>query len=260
MYKLDVNFLNDRADRPVPQGAPKGPAAQPGDRTPILIGLIVAIALLAGVGGAYFFTQNRIAALRRENQQLDQQLSSLRQRQEQIDTIQQQTDAIQAETQALATVFNQIRPWSAMLQDIRERIPNRVQIESITQTEGTERPGTDQQEEELPIAGGVEISGFACSFDDINDFILTLQRSPYFIREETQLVSAEIQDFDPEENIGRCPGDPTNVQVVQLVEYTISSNLTEVPASELVDAFERSGTVGLVARIRALQDIGVIEP
>jgi len=41
---------------------------------------------------------------------------------QEIKKTQEQTNQIQAETQALATVFNQSDPpWSAMLQDIRDR-------------------------------------------------------------------------------------------------------------------------------------------
>ena len=43
--------------------------------------------------------------------------------------------AIKTETQALVSVFDQIKPWSAMLQVLRDRIPARVRIESIKQTE-----------------------------------------------------------------------------------------------------------------------------
>jgi len=36
--------------------------------------------------------------------------------------------------------FNQIRPWSAILQDIRDRIPRTVQIENIKQTTAATPP------------------------------------------------------------------------------------------------------------------------
>lgn len=260
MYNLDINFLNDREERPIPAGGAAGAPAPAGDRTPILIGAAVAIALLAAVGGAWLFTNQQIASLTQENQELDNKLSDLQARQDRLDEVRLQTTAIQEETQALTTIFNQIRPWSAMLQDVRERIPGRVQITEIVQTTGIPRESPDVEDGIPPSSGGVEIMGVACSFDDINDFILTLQRSPYFIKGETKLAIAELGDEDDNQVLGRCPGDPTSTQAVQLVDYTIRANLTEVPASELIDAFERSGTIGLVARIRALQDIGAIEP
>ncbi|MGP1385512.1 MAG: PilN domain-containing protein [Thainema sp.] len=260
MYNLDINFLNDREERPIPAGAAAGAATPAGDRTPIFIGAAVAIALLAAVGGAWLFTNQQIASLTQQNQDLDNQLSDLQARQDRLDEVRLQTAAIQEETQALTTIFNQIRPWSAMLQDVRERIPGRVQINEIVQTTGIPRESPETEDGIPPSSGGVEIIGVACSFDDINDFILTLQRSPYFIRNETELVSAELGEDDDNQVPGRCPGDPTTTQAVQLVNYTIQANLTEVPASELIDAFERSGTIGLIARIRALQDIGAIEP
>lgn len=259
MYGLDINFLNDRADRPTSLGPRPAPAPS-GSRLPMFVGVGAAAFLLAAVGVAWLITQNRIRTLEARQAQLDSELAELQTKLNQLDTIRAQTAAIQSESQALATVFNRILPWSAMLQDVRQRIPSRVQIENIEQTEGTptQPPTAEGQPAPPPPAGGIVISGLACSFNDVNDFVLTLQRSPFLVREQTRLVSAELQDTD--RALGRCPGDPTNIQAVQLVQYSIRSNLTDIPASELVDELERRGTIGLVSRLRALQQTGVIQP
>ena len=43
------------------------------------------------------------------------------------------------------------------------------------------------------------------------------------------------------------------------MDYTIAANITDTPASELIDELERQGNVGLVTRLRALRETGVIE-
>jgi type IV pilus assembly protein PilN len=42
------------------------------------------------------------------------------------------------------------------------------------------------------------------------------------------------------------------------VRYTIQSNVSDIPASELMRELEQKGSVGLVNRIRSMQKIGVI--
>ncbi|NEQ54383.1 MAG: pilus assembly protein PilN, partial [Leptolyngbya sp. SIO3F4] len=52
MYSIDINFLNDREERPV-LATQSSPVVRQStsDRTPIAIGLGVLVAALAGVGG-----------------------------------------------------------------------------------------------------------------------------------------------------------------------------------------------------------------
>jgi type IV pilus assembly protein PilN len=99
----------------------------------------------------------------------------------------------------------------------------------------------------------------ACSYDDVNDFALILQRSPLLQSTSVQIESAQQQGelLDPTTD-GTCPGTPAG-EPSFLVDYTIAANITDTPASELIDELERQGNVGLVTRLRALRETGVIE-
>jgi type IV pilus assembly protein PilN len=105
----------------------------------------------------------------------------------------------------------------------------------------------------------VSIEGVACNFNDINDFTLVLQRSPLLNPASVAIERAEQQAemLDPLVE-GRCPGTPVDAPSY-LVDYTLRANLTDTPASELIEELEQQGAVGLVTRLRALRDTGVLE-
>ena len=151
-------------------------------------------------------------------------------------------------------MFDQIRPWSAILKDLRDRIPATVQIENVKQIS----PTVAKKGEASPNpAGGLEITGFARSFNDVNDFLLTLQASSFLKSTETKIITGELVDAPISH--GATPsitGVP--IKPPQIVKYTIQSSLSDVPASELIRELEQKGTVGLVDRIHSLQQTGVI--
>jgi len=206
------------------------------------------------VGGGLWLLQGKntelgenIAKLEQQNQQLESQVGD-------INKIKEETNKVKAETQALVTVFDQIRPWSAILQDMRDRIPAAVQIENIKQITLTT---ADQGQPPANPASGVEVSGYARSFNDVNDFLLSLQQSPFLKSTEGKITTAELVDAP----IPADTAQPTNSVLIkppQIVKYTIQSTMSDVPASQLTRELEQKGTVGLVSRIRSLQQTGVI--
>ncbi len=258
MYSLDVNFLNDRPAFKPDQDR-RRMAMPGGDWTPLYLGLATGLFLLALPAGAWWLlgVQNaklaeQIVALEQENQRLDAQIGD-------INKLRAQTNQIKAETQALVAVFDEIRPWSATLQELRDRIPQGVRIENIKQVTPTGTPAAQGQPVPNP-AGTVEISGYARSFNDVNDFLLTLQQSRFFNPTDSRIVSAELVDapIPPGVVLGQsAAGVP--LKPPQVVKYTLQSSLSNVPASQLVQELERKGTVGLVTRIRTLQQKGVIQ-
>lgn len=253
MYGIDINFLNDRADRPVDAIVPVNQSATNSARkTPMLIGLAVLVAALASVGGYWLILQNQQKGLLAQNAQLDRQLAELQQKIAQIDTIRQQTQAVESEIQALAGVFERIRPWSAIVRDVQGRIPTRSQISRLVQTPPSEDPATGSGS----IAGGLELGGNACSFNDVNDFLLTLKNSPFLESESVEITNAFLGPTVP----GRCPGEVENGQTLELVSYTITGDIKSIPATALLDELNRQQeSTGLAARIRALQATGAIE-
>ncbi|GAX38772.1 PilN domain-containing protein [Nodularia sp. NIES-3585] len=254
MYSLDVNFLKDRV---VYQNTPQkssGFKLPTGDLTPIYVGLAVGVCLPAFIGAGLWFLQAR-------NSQLDQQIAQLDQENKRLETeigninkIREETKTVKAQTQGLVTVFDQIRPWSAMLQDLRDRIPATVQIETVRQLEPT--TAARGQSPTNP-AGGLEVTGIARSFNDVNDFLLTLQQSQFLQSSSSRITTANLVDA-PIQPGGNQSANGVEIKLPQVVRYTIQSNVSDVPASELIRELEKKGTVGLVARIRSMQELGVI--
>ncbi len=282
MYSLDVNFLKDRpglVDQP--QVTTGRSSARP-TMTPLIIGVAVGLLLPGIVAGLWLFLNQEIARLEGEDAQLQAELQRQNAERQKIAQLQKEIDQVNADTQSLASVFNQIKPWSAMLQDIRERVPPGVQIQNITQTQvaptatptpapspnaaGKQAPGANPQAANTPsMAAQLEISGLARSFDEVNYFLLTLQRSPFLKNNETQLMSAELVR-NPNRVQVNVPGNRTQqgatvtYELPKAVQYKIQTSVSDVPASELLRELDRKGAVGLVTRIRTLQEKGVIQP
>jgi type IV pilus assembly protein PilN len=248
----------------------------------------VAVGLLlpALVGGLLLVLQQQVAQKEQQKAALDSELGRLQIEQKKITQLTEEITRVNEETTALASVFNQIKPWSAMLQDIRERIPPGVQISNIQQiTAPAPPPAANAQPANAkgakpanakganatapagaattpPQVTKLEINGTARSFDDVNYFLLTLQRSAFLKGDQTQLVSAELVQ-NPNKLEVKVPGQQNQSKVTyelpKLVQYKIQTNLSDVPASELLRELDRKGAVGLVTRIRTLQQKGVIQ-
>jgi type IV pilus assembly protein PilN len=287
MYSLDVNFLNDRPDIVGQRDKPTPTPTPAGAMTPLYIGVAVGLLLPGLVGGFWFFLQQQNAQLEQQKAELNNRLGSLKASEQQIKQLIEETNRVKTETAALAGVFNQIKPWSAMLQDIRERTPPGVRIGRIQQTQvqvqqtqaaapapspapspaanaPNQPPGNNQANNNQALTTRLEINGIARSFDDVNYFLLTLKRSPFLKGDETQLVRAELRDNPARLEVNRPQNqNQSSARVTytlpKSVEYTIATSLSEVPASELIRELDRKGAVGLVTRIRTLQEKGVIQ-
>ncbi|MBW4468505.1 MAG: PilN domain-containing protein [Pegethrix bostrychoides GSE-TBD4-15B] len=284
MYSLDINFLNDRTERPTEAGLAKGRGGRvaSGDPRAYYIGAALAIALPALVAGFWLFLQNQNSQLETRQAELDSQLVALQAQLAEVSNINTQVQNIEAENQALASVFDFIKPWSAILQDVRARVPSGVQIAKIEQLEPEPLPppppSPSPSPEASPSPGAaaapapvevtpppnpsrVAISGVARSFNDANDFVLTLQRSPFLKGDEIKLVSSKLIDNPTTVEFSeQNAGGNIEVQLPQVVEYRIEGSLTNLPASDLLQDLERTLSVGLASRIQALRDRGVLQP
>ncbi len=263
MYGIDINFLNDRAERATGAIVPtdRAPGMSTAGKKPLLIGAAVAIAACASVGGYWLILQNNQKSLASDNAVLDSRLAELQQKLAQVDTVRQQTVAIDAEVQALAGVFERIRPWSAIVRDVQGRVPNRTQILSLVQTASAQAAVVAVDPAAAPsptgsVAGGLTLTGNACSFDDVNDFMLTLKDSPFLMGDSIKITSATLGEIVP----GYCPGGADNGDPLELVSYTITSDIKSIPPVALLNELNRQQeSTGLAARIRALQATGAIE-
>lgn len=278
MYSLDINFLKDRpnyqsksARRGGGQRRPSLPAAT-GAFTPLYVGVALGLFLPALVGGLWFFIQQQNATLEQKQAQLDAELGRLKGFDEQVAQLTSQTNAVKADTVALGSVFNKIRPWSAILQDIRDRMPAGVQIKTIKQTTqvlapapaASPTPAPTPNATPAPVAtvpiDKLSITGTATSFDGVNDFMLLLQQSSFVKAKETQLVKATLVENPlPVETASQNAEAGKTYKLPQVVEYEIQTTLNDVPSAVLLQELERKGAVGLVSRIKNLQSKGVLQ-
>jgi type IV pilus assembly protein PilN len=277
MYSLDVNFLKDRQ---LDQDAKKTtlvktPTLALGKNWPVLAGLGVMVVLPAATASLLWVLNLQTAKTQENIQALEAQIGQLNAQNQRIQEIEKQVTAINDETQALVSVFNQIKPWSAILQDIRDRVPAGVQIQSIKQ-EGTSK----QEEKTIQLT----LTGLARSYNDVNDLVISLQQSDFLSAQKTAIASAELVDLPIQElneeqrqallqrvQKGEFPGIPKNSPILEtslkdiydfpkVVKYTIKTELGDIPASKLTRELARKGAIGLVTRIRTLEQKGAIQP
>jgi type IV pilus assembly protein PilN len=311
MYNIDINFLKDRPEYQGNVAAKSNDtgisrSSQPSySKTPIYIGLgVSALAVLATAGG-WLFLDNQTKGLQAKQAELDQQLGKLKTQETELAGLNGQIGQIEGESKALAGVFNSVRPWSAILQDFRESIPQGVQIQTIGQIAGGPAapapakaaapapkdgsvlakaaapppdPGAKPSDSPSPSAAPaaaaspavvaataptsgtldapvtrLKVTGVAQSFNDVNNFILTLKKSAFFNPDDVQLITANLVQEG-----ASAPG--SNIAPTKSVKYEIQTSLKQVPAPELLSELERKGAIGLVTRLKSLQQQQVIKP
>ncbi|MCD8488574.1 MAG: PilN domain-containing protein [Desertifilum sp.] len=265
MYSLDINFLRDRPEYLKEQQQDKrSPKPTVSGSTPIIVGAVAAVALLGITFAAKVYLENENSKLAAELATLDQAIANQEAQKAQITQINQETEAIRSDTTALATVFNQITPWSALLEEVRERAPGNIQIENI-QKVSIQLPPPDPSaapaDPNAPPAPtsvpGLEISGRARSYNDVNDFMLLLQNSDFFNGQDIRLVSANLQQSNTQ--VATPTDSNIEVRLPPVVQFQVRSALNDKPASEILAQLRRQGAEGLVERIQYLQQKGVIQ-
>ncbi|WRH66377.1 MAG: PilN domain-containing protein [Planktothrix sp. GU0601_MAG3] len=193
-----------------------------------------------------------------------------------LDQINAQTAKANQEADALATVFNQIKPWSALTLELGQLMQVAgVRIVDVKQTEPVIAPAAAAPAAAAPAdaqaaapppppepeTAKLEISGVANSFTQINDFVLLLNQSPFFNGEKTRLISAKLEDNSTQlvSKLASKDGENLKPQLQSVVKYTIETNLSRATASELLPELQSKGALGLVNRIKTLQEKGVIK-
>jgi type IV pilus assembly protein PilN len=274
MYSLDINFLNDRSEyKPDLARAKPGRAMSADSRRPLILGGLAALLFPAIAAGLLLFLQSQNARLEQEQADLDAKLGNIEAKRKEIANLQNQVKQTKEETNALASVFNQIKPWSAMMQDIRDRIPPGVQVVGVKQLPPDKAAAAQASPPPAAPAAGapaappasfLSLVGRANSFNDVNDFMLVLQKSNFLKAKDTRLVKAELEREGRKlENI-RLPnqqtvGNQEQPELPRQVQFEIQTALSDVPASELLRELDRKGASGLVTRIETLQQKGVIQ-
>jgi type IV pilus assembly protein PilN len=312
MYNLDINFLKDRKEYSGAgaraaggrsssvrraSGATSGGRSGGGSgKNVLMIGALVGLLplALAGLGWGWLgFTKN---ANVNKLADLKVQVAEIEQKEKERDKAKADLQAAKSQIEALTGVFSNIKPWSAMSQDLRDRLPSGVQITEILQKTVAPTPiaaapttpttaqaaaGGSQAATPAPAAtpaltepiGRVEITGAADNFDRVNDFLVVLQKSNFLNAEATKIITSERQaeiPWSPPSSMPPRKGEVANtgeqIQATDLpklparVTFKIETELANVSTGELLRELERKGALGLVTRIDALKQKGVIKP
>ena len=266
MYSLDVNFLKDRQleQEAKSAGQKESKTSSSGDSL-ILVGGLALLVLLPAAAFGYFWTiEQENAKLQGEITQIESKIAAARAERGRIDKIQKQIAQANDQNKALVSVFTKIKPWSAILQDIRDRIPPGVQIGSIQQSAVSTQSRGRRGRTNTQVTGiKLTIQGIANTHQDANDFLLTLKESKFLQPSETGLERTELIDnplkleyIDP--RTGEIIGDAEEIELPQVVRYSIAAQLNDVPASQIVQELSKKGAVGLINRIRTLENKGAI--
>ncbi|MEG4532150.1 PilN domain-containing protein [Microcoleus sp. D2_18a_D3] len=292
MYSLDINFLNDRPDyKPVAaaKSSTKKSSGGAKDQLPIYGAVLFAFGVNAAVLGAGWWAINENNNLAKKQADIDAKLATLNTQASTIKAINAETDQVTAEYKALAGVFDQIKPWSAMLQDLSARTPAGVQIGKIEQIDPSPSPvaaappppaatpaaspGASPSPAASPTpaappppvvpqqASKVQISGIASTFAQVNDFMLLVQRSPFFLNTDTKLIAATLKNNPAQLQVRNQNAAPPELPKLRpVVEYKIETTLSPTGASELLSELRSKQADGLAIRIETLQEKGVLEP
>jgi type IV pilus assembly protein PilN len=282
VYSLDVNFLKDRPEFAKPEPNQQKKKLNVGSNVPLVAGILVGAFLPLAVAGFWWWQQSEQSTLEANIAEVQANLDKAAKEQGELQTVRQQTGLYKQQTQALASVFEQVRPWSVMVRDISERVPPGIQITCIAQVPfsptGSSSSGCQNVPNPpvtttattttaaTPVAAQdkVEITGIAGSFNNVNDLVLTLQKSAFLNNRETRLITARLVDnpIKLERNPGRQQSSGDNFQVPELpkvVQFKVQSSLNDKTASQLLPQLYGLGDLGLTTRIEALKQQGVIK-
>lgn len=224
MYNLDINFLKDR--EPIAQEM--GGAVPIADTQFLIGGGAISLVALAIVGGIYFFLQSQVDSLTKELAVLTSTEATLDARLKVLAGDEAQVNALEARTTLLTNLIVKDIPVSVILQDIRLKTPESVQVFTVAQT-----------------GINITITGQSTGFDEANDFVLILQKSPYLNPNTTKLVSARQKP-------------PVKGVNLNLVDFQITTSLTDKTTDKLVADLDKSEAQGAVTRVKLLQEKGVV--
>jgi type IV pilus assembly protein PilN len=119
----------------------------------------------------------------------------------------------------------------------------------------------------------IEITGRGKSFEDVNNFILTLKQSAFFNPDDTHLISADLAEGygKPQQrtNTSNVPMTPVEKEAAErigrlkmpkIVNYKIQTTLKRIPSADLMQELERKGAVGLVSRLKSIKQQQPVKP
>jgi type IV pilus assembly protein PilN len=272
MYNLDINFLRDRSPRQsVDLSRDFAQKKEPSlaDKIPLALGAFIFI-LTPAITFMYLKNvQASTAEVKAEIQQIESEIADLGNQNKKIEAANAELAKVEQETAALVGVFERITPWAAIMQEVSDRTPPGVIVESMQQVASAAPAApvaaapaaADGKAPATPVATptpatSITLAGVARTYEDVNDFVLFLQRSPFFDRQQVLIKEATISTFPMEvESKDQLPQNAT-LEIPDGVKYTISAQLKNVPSSQLKGEIEKKGSIGLATRLNTLERKG----
>ena len=248
MYNLDINFLKDRnleQSVDLSRDFATKKEASIGDKIPIALGAIIFLLAPLITFSYHRSVKAKTTNVKQEIQQLESEIADLGNQNKKVEAANAEIQKVEQETAALVGVFEKIKPWAAIMQEVSDRTPPGVLVESLQQSGSGS--GT-----------GINLAGVARTYDDVNDFVLFLQRSPFFDGKQIRLNGASKTSFSVEiENREDLDlPDNASLKIPEGVKYTISAQLNNAPSSQLREELEKKGSIGLVTRLKTLERKG----
>ena len=248
MYNLDINFLRDRGleqSTQISDNLVQKKEHSIADKIPIAIGVLVGI-IAPAITFVHLQSVNaKTVSVEEQIKQIEGEIANLGNQNQKIEAANAEIQKVERETAALVGVFEKIKPWAAIMQEVSDRTPPGVQVDSIQQSGSG--AGT-----------GINLSGTARSYADVNDFVLFLQRSPFFNAKRIKLNTAGSTRFTVDiENEEDLP-DNVSFEVPEGIKYKISAQLRNVPSSKLIEEINKKGSTGLVTRLKILEQKGAV--
>ena len=247
MFSLDINFLKDRGlDAAIAKETLiESHSSSLADKVPIIAGAVIALVLPAMTFSYSQTFAGQQAKLQQEIQKLEAEIAKSQGQAKSLDDLKAQVTKAKNETKALVGVFDKIRPWSAILREVGDRTPPGIQIDSLEQ----DGSGSNLQ---------LRIGGTARSYSDVNDFVLFLQRSPFFEAKKIVLGTVKNSSWNVELANEEELSKNVNLTIPNGVQYSINAQLANKPNSELIKELNSKGSLGLLTRLKTLENKGVI--
>jgi|GEM_PF-3453989 len=247
MFSLDIDFLKDRGlDTAVAKETQvEEKSSSVSDKIPIVAGAIIAIALPAMMFSYSKTFEGTQAKLQQEIQQIEAEIAKSQGESKTLKDIKTQVDKSESETKALISVFDKIRPWSAIIREVGDRTPAGIQIDSL------EQKGSGNGLK-------IKITGTARAYSDVNDFVLFLQRSPFFDEKKIVLGTVKNASWNLELNNESELSKTIELTIPEGVKYSIEAQLANKPNSKLIKELQNKGSLGLLTRLKTLENKGVI--
>lgn len=247
MFSLDIDFLKDRGldAAVVKETQVEQKSSSVAEKIPIIAGAIIAIVLPAMTFSYSKTFDGSQAKLQQEIQQIDAEIAKSQGESKTLEEIQAQVDESKSETQALVSVFDNIRPWSAILREVGDRTPPGIQINSLEQINS----GNTIK---------LQIKGTARAYSDVNDFVLFLQRSPFFDSKNIVLGTVKNSNWEVAVTNREELSESINFTIPEGVQYSIDAQLAKKPNSQLIKELNNKGSLGLLTRLKTLENKGVI--